>query len=146
MNVRINQVTRIPDLESDYSSMESFYHGHFCQNCPLDRRKTVLVADVLQGHAGLQRQRRRSNGGCISSDGSGSVSPARWSASATTKEGVARAIVSNWDVEGQIDRPQRQTDTGRLPPRTRQFLPSCFSAERCMMEADGQTEQTIRMT
>ena len=35
----------------------------------------------------------------------GSVSPASWSASATTKEGATRAIVSNWGVEGQVDRP-----------------------------------------
>ena len=33
------------------------------------------------------------------------IGPTRWSVSATFKEGATRAIVSNWGVEGQIDRP-----------------------------------------
>ena len=88
--------------------------------------------------AEIDGDKRTPIGGCIFSDGSWSVSPTRWSASATTKEGATRAIVSTTALKVRLTVPPETDGCGRLPPRTRQCFPSCFSAERCMMKTDGR--------
>ena len=75
----------------------------------------------------------------------GSVSPASWSASATTKEGATRAIVSNWGLEGQVDRPP-ETDGcwSTAITNTAMFTELLLGGE--VYDEDRRTEQTIRMT